>query len=160
MRTRSGKEGTNARALAFVYDRVRCERGKQVSRQAASRQRTRNYRRGYIPCVILAEPRSRNFAPAPARPTDTSYDVFYSGTQDCASSFPPRPLSARPLAPLKGPYRTAKSGDYPRTIVPLFTSRRVRQNVSDSATRHLLVIAKVVLPPASLVTLSSSWSLS
>lgn len=125
MRTRSGKEGTNARALAFVYDRVRCERGKQVSRQAASRQRTRNYRRGYIPALSLP---SRAVVTSRPRPHPPAPRIRVMTFSTAALKIAPRPfllgLSARPLAPLKGPYRTAKSGDYPRTIVSLFTSRR------------------------------------
>jgi len=95
-------------------------------------QRTRNYRRGYIRAlslpggaVVSSRLRSR---------AATSYDIFCGGTKDCAPrpqhppSLPRHPSSSArsqpPPRPLKGPYRPAKSADYPRTIVPLFTSRR------------------------------------
>lgn len=92
MRTRSGKEGTNARAraLAFVYDRVRCEQGKQVSRQAAGRQRTRNYRRGYIPALSLP---SRAVVTSRPRPPTPRIRVMTFST--AALKIAPRPF---PLA--------------------------------------------------------------
>lgn len=147
MRTRSGKEGTNARARFRLYDRVRARQaGKQAGGQPTNSQlSSRIYSR-----VILAEPRSRNFAPALARRTYTSYDVFYSGTKDCASPLPsslprspPRtftgPLSLREIGRLSADHRPA-----------LYESAKSAKNVSaDSASRHLLVIATMVLPPAS-----------
>lgn len=112
--------------------------------------------------VILAEPRSRNFAPALARRTDTSYDVFCSGTKDCTARIasPLFSSAVRPTAltrPLKVPYRPAKSGDYPRTIVPgVYESARPAATCPPIARLDTLVIATAELPPASPPEQSSS----
>lgn len=68
-------------ALAFVST-TECEQGKQV-KQAGGQPTNSQLSSRIYSRVILAEPRSRNFAPALAR--STSYDVFYSGIKDCAS---------------------------------------------------------------------------
>lgn len=129
---------TNARARSVLFSATRCG----AAWRAQGRQRTRNYRRGYIPGVIPRRvPRSsRNFAPALARRASARTRVMTFSAAALkiaprAAASSPRPSSRRPFPlppptlpppsrPLKGPYRPAKSGDYPRTIVPVFTSRR------------------------------------
>jgi len=126
-------------------------------RQARGRQRTRNYRRGYIPALSLPSPHSRNFAPStrpPRERTDTSYDVFCSGTKDCtvriASPLFSAILPPAFIRPLKSSYRSAKSGDYPRTIVPgVYESVRPVATCPLIARLDTLVIATAELPPAS-----------
>lgn len=147
------------RALALVYlDAVRRGTGER------GRQRTRNYRRGYIPALSLpsrAVVTSRLHSPA-ARAQATSYDVFCSGTKDCTARIasPLFSSAVRPTAltrPLKGPYRPAKSGDYPRTIVPgVYESARPAATCPPIARLDTLVIATAELPPASPPEQSSS----
>lgn len=121
MRTRSGKEGTNARARFRLYDRVRARQaGKQAGGQPTNSQlSSRIYSR------VISLP-SR--AVVTSRPRSPAARIRVMTFSTAALKIAPRPYPplypARPLAPLQSPYRSAKSGDYPRTIVPLFTSRR------------------------------------
>lgn len=135
IRHQEGKR-VRMRALGLVHHvaAARCGASKE------GRQRTRNYRRGYIPALSLpsrAVVTSRLHSPAARERTDIRVMTFSAAALKIVPRSAASPLvltSSRPALicsavrppsrPLKSPYRPTKSGDYPRTIVPLFTSRR------------------------------------